>query len=271
MHADHQVELLHPLPERVELGQRERLATLPRGHRRHPDQEDLPAALVDVLELLDRGVVAVRERDDRRRVDGVGVDERPVLVHPLVQRVDDGDGHVGVVGHAFFEHARERRPQQRAVDAHLLHELEPGLRVEEGVDAGHDDHLRAAGSRHSGGPAVHAPAALRDVVAGGAGRRDLHERRVRDVVADRVPDRDLLPPVDVDVLDDTLVLRRQELRQRVPVLVEVVVGVERRVRQLPVYDLDEVHPRVAHSAPPCEDSRVSTTVNGRESLTIAET
>ena len=51
VHADDEAELLHPLPERVELGQRERLAALPRGHRRHADQEDLGAALGHVLEL----------------------------------------------------------------------------------------------------------------------------------------------------------------------------------------------------------------------------
>ena len=146
VHADDEVELLHPLPERVELGQRERLAALPRGHRRDADEEDLGAALVDVLELVDRRVVAGGEADDRRGVDGVGVDVGPVLVHPLVERVDDGARRVGVVGHALLERARERRPQQRAVDAHLLHELEARLRVEEGVDAGHGHHLPEAAS-----------------------------------------------------------------------------------------------------------------------------
>ena len=58
-------------------------------------------------------------------------------------------------------------------------------------------------------------AALGDVHPGRAGRRDLPERRVRDVVADLVADRELRPAVDLDVLDDALVLRRQELRQRV--------------------------------------------------------
>ena len=140
------------LPERVELGQRERLAALPRRHRRHADQEDLGAALVDVLELLERRVGAGGQADDRRRVDGVGVDVGPVLVHPLVEGVDDGDGEVGVVGDALLEHAGQRRPQQRAVDAHVLHQREARLGVEEGVDAGH--HLRLDAGRAPPTPAL---------------------------------------------------------------------------------------------------------------------
>ena len=54
VHADDDVELLDPLPEGVELGQRERLAALPCGHRRDAHQEDLGPAFVDVLELLER-------------------------------------------------------------------------------------------------------------------------------------------------------------------------------------------------------------------------
>ena len=109
------------------------------GATRH--EEDLGAALVDVLELLDGAVDAGGEADDRRGVERVGVVVGPVLVHPLVQRVDHRHRDVGVVGHALLEDAGERRPQQRAVDAHLLHELHARLGVEERVDAGHHDQL----------------------------------------------------------------------------------------------------------------------------------
>ena len=49
VHAHDDVEALDLGPERVELGEREGLAALPGGHRRHADQEDLGTALVDVL------------------------------------------------------------------------------------------------------------------------------------------------------------------------------------------------------------------------------
>ena len=197
VHADHEVELLHALPERVELGKRERLAALPRGHRRHTDEEDLGAALGDVLELVDRGVVAGREADDRRGVDGVGVHVGPVLVHPLVQRVDHRAHGVGVVGHPLLEDAGQRRPQEGAVDAHLLHELEPGLGIEEGVEARHRHHLPEAASALVPNPAPPlvtsspAPPGTATLVEGGVG----------DVVGDLVPDRQLGAAADVDVPD----------------------------------------------------------------------
>ena len=72
----------------------------------------------------------------------------------------------------------------------------------------------------------------------GAGGRDLVERRVRDVVADLVLDRDLGAPVHLDVLDDALVLRREVLRERVGRLVHVVVGVEDEVVELASHRCD---------------------------------
>ena len=69
-----------------------------------------------------------------------------------------------------------------------------------------------------------------------------------DVVGDVITDGELRSPVDLDVLNDALVLPREELGQCVAVLVEMVVGVERRVRQLPVRDLDVLC--VAHAILP---------------------
>ena len=244
VHADHDVELLDPLPEGVELGQRERLAALPGGYRRDADQEDLRPALVDVLELLERRPVAGGEADDRRGVDGIGVHVGPVLVHPLVERVHDRDGEIRVVGDALLERAREGRPEQRTVDAHVLHQLEPRLRVEEGVDTGHDARLHAGG-RAGDGTAV---AALRDVAAVAARHRDPVERGVRDVLGDVIPQCELGAAADLDVLDRTFVLRREELRERVLGLVEVVVGVEGLVGQPAFVDVDQVLADVVHGA-----------------------
>src|SRR5579883_3347959 len=101
VHAHHDVEALHLLPERVELGQGEGLAPLPGRHRGHPQEEDLRPALVDVGQLLERPAGTGGQADDGGGVDGVGVDVAPVLVHPCVESVDHGDGRVGIVGQAL--------------------------------------------------------------------------------------------------------------------------------------------------------------------------
>src|SRR5262249_34540530 len=66
----------------------------------------------------------------------------------------------------------------------------------------------------------------------GAGPRDDLERRVGDVVAHLVAHHDLGATADLDVVDDVLAVVRQELGQRLFGLVEVVVGVEHRIREL---------------------------------------
>ena len=71
VHADDDVELGHELPERVELGQRERPPATVRRHRRHAEEERTRTALGDALQLVDRGV-DLRETDDRRGEDRVG-------------------------------------------------------------------------------------------------------------------------------------------------------------------------------------------------------
>ena len=53
VHADEDVGLDDLLPERVELGQRERARPAESRDRRGADQDDLGAALDDPLELLD--------------------------------------------------------------------------------------------------------------------------------------------------------------------------------------------------------------------------
>ena len=94
---------------------------------------------------------------------------------------------------------------------------------------------RAAGSRNAGdrlhGLAHHlaealAAAAVPEVLLLGAGPRDHLEGRVGDVVADYVSHHDLGAAADVDVIDDALAVIRQELRERLFGLVEVVVRIE---------------------------------------------
>ena len=166
-----------------------------------------------------------------------------MLVHPLVECVDDGHGDVGIVGDTAFEHAGERRPEQGAVDAHVLHEGQPRLRVEERVDARHGADLREAHLRITGcGLAV----TLGDVTAVASRHSNLPERGVGDVLADLVPDGELGAAMDIDVLDNSLVLPGDELGESVPVLVEVVVGVEGRVGEASLPNVDEFLAGFAH-------------------------
>src|SRR5437667_451221 len=103
-------------------------------------------------------------------------------------------------------------------------------RVQNGSNSGSANDFRpfhvGAGA---GGRALAEPSTtLGDVHPGRTRRGDLPEGRVRDVGADPVTNRELGPALGLDVLDDALVLARQELGERVAVLVHVVVGIERR-------------------------------------------
>jgi hypothetical protein len=109
VHADQHAGLLDHLPERVELGQGERAPLAVRaGDGSGPDEDRAGAALDHVLELTDRRVDD-RQRDDRRREDPVLVVVRPVLEHPLIQRVHDGMGGLRGVGEPLLDQAGQGR------------------------------------------------------------------------------------------------------------------------------------------------------------------
>ena len=244
VHADDDVGVLHGGPERVELGQRERAATTVEvGDRCRPDEDGLGAPRHDPLELLDR-LLDDGQRDHRGGEDSTVEVEGPLLVHPLVERVDDHMGGDGVVGEPLLEQAGERRPHHGPVDAELVHEHDAGLGVEEPRQR--LDVLRRRRELDVFGPGGRRRVLEPELELLGAGRGDLVERGVRDVLADLVLDRDLRPPVDLDVLDHARVLRREVPGEGVLRLVHVVVGVEHRVREL-----------AGHREPPFEGSSVS--------------
>ena len=218
VHAHCDVELGHPLPEGVELGQGERAVAAVAGNRRGPDENELGPPLHHPLELLDR-TVHDGQRDDRGRKDPALVVEGPVLVHPLVQRVDDDVRGDGVVGQALFEQTGQGRPHERAVEAELVHEREAGL--------GREERLGRA-DRVSDDFAAALPlwVAVFEELLRSTWSTDHVERGVRDVLRDHIANRDLRAAVDLDVLDQPRVLGRQELREGVRRLVHVVVGVE---------------------------------------------
>ena len=161
----------------------------------------------------------IGRRDDRRGEDPVLVVERPLLVDPLVERVDHGVGQLGVVPQALLEQAGQRREHQGPVDAQLVHQLEAGAGLAERGDGPHRlaDQLPV---RLALGVAV--PEVL---LLGARPGHDL-EGRVRDVLADRALDHDLRAAVDLDVVDGAAVPVGQVPGEGVLGLVEVVVGVE---------------------------------------------
>ena len=138
--------------------------------------------------------------------------------------MDDVEDQVGVVLQPLLDQAGQRREHQRVVEAELVHDLEACRGVAERGDRLHRlaHHLAVA----------LAAAAVPEVLLLGAGPGDHLERRVGDVVADRVAHHDLGAAADVDVVDDALAVVRQELGQRFFGLVEVVVGVEHRIGEL---------------------------------------
>ena len=87
---------------------------------------------------------------------------------------------------------------------------------------------------------------LGDVTAVASRHSNLPERGVGDVLADLVPDGELGAAMDIDVLDNSLVLPGDELGESVPVLVEVVVGVEGRVGEASLPNVDEFLAGFAH-------------------------
>ncbi len=138
--------------------------------------------------------------------------------------MDDVEDQVGIILEALLDQAGQRREHQRVVQPEAVHHLETRLGVAEGGDGLHRlaHHLTEA----------LAAAAVPEVLLLGAGPGDHLERRVGDVVADDVADHDLRATADVDVVDDALAVLRQELRQRLFRLVEVVVGIEYRIGEL---------------------------------------
>ena len=141
VHPDQDVGLLDRLPERVEHRQGERTPPLPGRHRRGVEEEGLRTVGHDELELL-QGVVEDRQADHGRRVHRVGVVVRPVLEHPAVEGPQHDLDGIGIFRQPLLHAGGQGRPDERAVDAHVLHEGEAGLGVEEGVDRG-DAHAGA--------------------------------------------------------------------------------------------------------------------------------
>ncbi|MFV8319669.1 hypothetical protein [Mycobacterium sp. 23] len=141
----------------------------------------------------------------------------------------DGDR---VVAQPLLDQTGQRREHQGAIQAQLVHLLQARTGLEERRDRAH----RFA-EQLAFGLAVRV--AVFEVLLPGARPGDDLECRVGNVVTDHPAQRDLGAPVDLHVLDVVLVLLGQEFGQRFRRLVEVIVRVKERerdvfpVRQLP--------------------------------------
>ena len=218
VHAHRDVVLLHLGPERVEFGKRERAEAPQAGHGGRSDQDELGAPFGDPVELLD-GLVHDGQGDHRCGEDPVLVVERPLLVHPLVERVHHGVGGLGIGGETLLQHAGQGRPHDGAVESLFVHELEARSGLEEGLRRPHGltEDLAAA-------LPLRVPV-LEEVLLRTRLGHDA-EGRVRDVLRDDVLDGQLVATVDLHELDQVAVLGRQVPGEGIGLLVHVVVCVE---------------------------------------------
>src|SRR5262245_4286906 len=111
VHGDEDPGIDHRLPERVELLEAEGAGALVAGHGSGPDQHGAGAPLHTPLQLLD-GLLDDGQRDDRRGEDAALVVEGPLLVHPLVEGVDDDVGELGIVPEALLQQAGQCREHE---------------------------------------------------------------------------------------------------------------------------------------------------------------
>ena len=217
MHGYQNVQLHHPLPEWVELGQSERPRPSQAGRRRGADQHRSSPPLHAPLQFLD-GLVHDGKGHDGRWEDAPFVVERPVLQHPLVEGVDNDVAFVGGVPEALLNQRRQGGVHHGVVQAQLVHQLQSGFRGEkrgQGVDRLHDLPVRLA-----------LGIAAFEVLLLGAGRAHPLERGVGDVLADLAPHHDLGAALVVDVIDQASVGVGQVFGKGLGGLVHVVIGIE---------------------------------------------
>jgi hypothetical protein len=113
----------------------------------------------------------------------------------------------------------------RARSRQVVHQLEAGTGLAEGGDG-------VDGPAHDLAAALALGVADLEVLLLRPGGGDPLEGGVGDVLADPALDGDLGAAPHLDVLDDARVALGEELRERVPGLVHVVVGVEDRKVEL---------------------------------------
>ena len=258
VHAHEHARSLDPLPERVELLERERTpAAVVVGYGGGPDQDGAGAVFDHPVELT-QGLVEDGQRDDRRREDAALEVEGPVLVHPLVESVNDRVRRLRVVGEPFLDQAGQGRPHHGPVDAELVHEDDAVLGVEEGGDRGDVLGRRRQLDVAFAGPCLRRRVLQLELQLLGTWRGDDIEDGVGDVLADLVLQRDLGPAIDLHVLDHALVALRQVLREGLGRLVHVVVGVE-----------DQVVDLAGHRHSPTEGTPGTTRTLARPNLTVS--
>jgi hypothetical protein len=177
-----------------------------------------------VRPLLDRpfelshGRVGVDQRDVRRREDPIAVVERPVVVHPLVERVEHGMRRGRVVQQRLFDADTQRREQEAAFHPLRVHQREARDRIAVRVA----DRLELAEC----GADVVTGALAAEIVVERAGTRDGVERRVGNEAEHTARDHHAFLAVDRRPLHGLAVRGRKVASERVDRFVVVVVRVE---------------------------------------------
>ena len=115
-------------PERVEVRVGERARDAGQAHRRGAHHHEPHVAGERALELRD-GVAEIHQGDVRRREDHLLVRIAPVFVQPLVEGVEGGRNSRRVVAQRFLHAHAERREEERALDALLLHHFHARVAV----------------------------------------------------------------------------------------------------------------------------------------------
>ena len=183
------------------------------------EDHDAGAAVEHPLQL-GHGLVDVGEREVGRGEDPLLVVEAPVLVEPAVERAERGTRRGKVVAQRLFHADTERGEEQRAVDALLVHHLQPDV----AVAVGGVGRFEVAEQLDDARAALVVPA---EVLLETARLGEVAERGVRDEPVHATTDEQARLAVDLGPLHRPLgVLGFDVAGERVGRLVVVVVGVE---------------------------------------------
>ena len=165
-------------------------------------------------------MVGIGERDVAGRDDPVLVGEAPVLIEPLVEAVEGGEGRLDVALERRFHADAERREHEAGLEPLLIHHGDSGVAVT--VLVGDRDEFTKR-LTHVGLGDLAAEVVVEAARAGHG-----IKGRVGDEAVDLAADQESLASVDLRPLHASLVhLGIDVAGERVFGLVVVVVGVER--------------------------------------------
>ena len=133
--ADH-FRLVHPGPERVEMGVRGRTAVDRTGA-----EVEGPTAMIQRPLQLGHCLVNIEQAEQRRAIEPTVRTEAPILRQPSVEGTIVGVQHGGIAPEAGFDTDPRAREQQRGADPLTVHEGQALLTIEPGRLGRPDDRV----------------------------------------------------------------------------------------------------------------------------------